>query len=328
MINGIVMFSGGLDSVCATHLLLSQGLRLQGLYFSLPFYTGFGMSYASVQAAADKLQLPLRIIEEGEEYLAVVKSPIFGFGRNANPCVDCRIHRLGIAKKIMEDLGASFIATGEVVGQRPMSQRRDCLHTIENRAGIKGRLLRPLSAKTLPETIPEADGLVDREKLLSISGRGRKEQIAYAKQHGLVHGTPAGGCFLTEKIAAFRLQDLSAHVPDFSLDDFRLLAFGRHFRLSPTTKLVIGRDDAENRLLEKMASPADFVMYMADDKPGPVAVLRGDASLVPLAASVIARYSRFHEHCRVAYKHDEQESIIEVAALSREQSDSWKIRTD
>src|SRR5512136_935976 len=160
MVQGIVMFSGGLDSVCATHLLLSQGLRLKALYFMLPFYAGLGIESRAVKAAAEKLGVPLQIIEEAEEYLAVVKNPEFGFGKNANPCVDCRIHRLITAKKIMEAEGASFIATGEVVGQRPMSQRMDCLHKIENHAGLKGYLVRPLSAKLMPPTFAEQKDMI------------------------------------------------------------------------------------------------------------------------------------------------------------------------
>ncbi|MBN2188693.1 MAG: hypothetical protein JW699_04505, partial [Chitinispirillaceae bacterium] len=295
MLHGIVMFSGGLDSVCATHLLLSQGLRLRAYYFSLPFYGGLGLEYRSVRLAAEKLGVPLEIVEEGEEYLAVVKAPEFGFGKNANPCVDCRIHRLGKAKKIMEGEGAFFIVTGEVVGQRPMSQRRDCLHAIENRAGLKGVLLRPLSAKLLPPTNAEKEGLVDREKLLGIAGRSRREQLAYARAFGLVHGAPAGGCSLTNEKTAARFMDLAKHSPDFDLEDFRLLAWGRHFRLSPVSKLVVGRDDRENGVLEKIASPEDRMLRLPNDVPGPLGVLRGPAGgqEIASAASLFARYTRF-----------------------------------
>jgi tRNA-specific 2-thiouridylase len=302
MIHGIVMFSGGLDSVCATHLLMAQGLSLKAVHFALPFYSGLNLEYGQVRKAAERLGVTLVIIEEGEEYLDVVKSPDFGFGKNANPCIDCRIHRLGKAREMMEAEGAAFIATGEVVGQRPMSQRMDCLHKIANHAGLKGYILRPLSAKLLPPTRAETAGIVDREKLFNISGRSRKEQLAYAKKHGLVHGAPAGGCILTNEKTAERFMDLKGHNPGFDLEDFRLLAWGRHFRLSPSCKLVVGRDDRENHVLQKIASPDDRVLRLPFDTPGPLAILRGPdaAERVPVAASLFARYTRFKDDARCA----------------------------
>jgi len=329
MVQGIVMFSGGLDSVCATHLLLSQGLKLKALHFVLPFYSGLGMEFKPVKAAAEKLGVPLQIIEEGGEYLAVVKNPAFGFGKNANPCVDCRIHRLKTAKKIMEAEGASFIATGEVVGQRPMSQRMDCLHKIENHAALKGCLIRPLSAKLLPPTLAEQKGIIDREKLLSISGRGRKEQIAYARKFGLVHGTPAGGCILTNEKTAERFNDLVRHKPDFDLEDFRLLAWGRHFRLSPLCKLIVGRDDADNTALEKIASDADGLLYLPDNIPGPFGILRGSPlqDHIAKSASLFARYTKFRNEksCRVVFKYEGKEEVLEALPAAEEECDRLRI---
>ncbi|MBN2187949.1 MAG: hypothetical protein JW699_00735 [Chitinispirillaceae bacterium] len=329
MVQGIVMFSGGLDSVCATHLLLSQGLKLKAVHFILPFYAGLGMEFTAVRAAADKLEVPLGIIEEGEEYLAVVKSPAFGFGRNANPCIDCRIHRLKQVKKTMEAEGASFVATGEVVGQRPMSQRMDCLHKIENHAGLKGLLLRPLSAKLMPPTDAERKGLVDREKLLSIAGRGRKQQLAYARKYGLVHGTPAGGCILTNEKTAARFNDLVRHKPDFTLENFKLLAWGRHFRLSPSCKLIVGRDGPDNAALEKIASAADGLLYLPDSIPGPLGILRGDAirELKAQSASILSRYTKFRNEksCRVVFRFADKEEIFEVPPASEEECNRLRI---
>ena len=323
MVQGIVLFSGGLDSVCATHLLLSQGLKLKALHFVLPFYSGLGMPHGQVRAAAGKLGVPLQIIEEGEEYLTVVKNPVFGFGKNANPCVDCRIHRLSAAKKIMEAEGASFIATGEVVGQRPMSQRMDCLHKIENHAGLKGYLIRPLSAKLLPPTVAEEKGIINREKLLSIAGRGRKEQLAYARSHGLVHGTPAGGCTLTNERTAERFNDLIRFTPDFDLEDFRLIAYGRHFRLSPACKLIVGRDDADNIALAAVASPADSLLYLPDGIPGPLGILRGAPvqEFTSKAASLFARYTKFRNEksCSVILKSSGDEQTIEALPATDEE---------
>jgi tRNA-uridine 2-sulfurtransferase len=329
MVQGIVMFSGGLDSVCATHLLLSQDLKLKALHFVLPFYSGLGMEFTQVITSAEKLGVPLQIIEEGGEYLAVVKNPVFGFGKNANPCVDCRIHRLKAAKTIMEAEGASFIATGEVVGQRPMSQRMDCLHKIENHAGLKGYLIRPLSAKLMPPTLAEQKGIIDREKLMSISGRGRKEQIAYARKYGLVHGTPAGGCILTNEKTSERFNDLVRHKPDFDLEDFKLLARGRHFRLSPSIKLIVGRDDADNTALEKIASDADGLLYLPDTVPGPFGILRGSAfqEFVKKAASIFSRYTKFRDEksCRVAFKYAGKEDFIEALPAADEECGRLRI---
>ena len=329
MVHGIVMFSGGLDSVCATHLLLSQGLKLRAIYFMLPFYAGLGIECRDVQSAADKLGVPLLVIEEGEEYLPVVKNPAFGFGKNANPCIDCRIHRLKTAKKIMETEGASFIATGEVVGQRPMSQRMDCLHKIENHAALKGYLIRPLSAKLLPPTVAEQKNIIDREKLLSISGRGRREQIAYAKKFNLVHGTPAGGCILTNEKTAERFSDLVRYKPDFDLEDFKLLAWGRHFRFSPLIKLIVGRDDPDNAALEKNASTADGLLFLPDNTPGPLSILRGDSiqEFKMRSASIIARYTRFRndKSCRVVFKYAGKEEILEVPPATDDQCDMVRV---
>ncbi len=323
MFDGIVMFSGGLDSVCATHLLLSQGLKLKALHFVLPFYSGLDMQHKPVKAAAEKLGVPLQIIEEGEEYLAVVKNPAFGFGKNANPCVDCRIHRLITTKKIMGAEGASFIATGEVVGQRPMSQRMDCLHKIENHAGLKGYIVRPLSAKIMPPTIAEQKGIINRDKLLSISGRGRKEQFAYAVKFGLVHGAPAGGCTLTNEKTADRFNDLVRYSPDFDLEDFKLLAWGRHFRLSPSCKLIVGRDDADNIALEKIASASDCLLDLPDDIPGPFAILRGTPvqEFLSKAASFFARYTKFRNEksCRVTLTYSGKEQIVEALPAADEE---------
>jgi tRNA-specific 2-thiouridylase len=329
MTDGIVMFSGGLDSVCATHLLLSQGLKLSALHFVLPFYSGLGMRFQPVRDAAEMLGVPLQIIEEGKEYLTVVKNPAFGFGKNANPCVDCRIHRLRAVKRIMDAEGATFIATGEVVGQRPMSQRMDCLHKIENHAGLRGLLLRPLSAKLMPPTDAERKGAVDREKLLSISGRGRKEQLSYARRYGLVHGTPAGGCILTNEKTAVRFDDLVRADPDFDLEDFRLLAWGRHFRLSPSCKLVVGRDEPDNGALEKISSSEDGMLRLPDNLPGPLGVLRG-ASVQDFrgkAASILSRYTKFRSEksCRVEVTLAEKEEVIEAPPASEEECDRLRI---
>ncbi|MFP4415701.1 MAG: 7-cyano-7-deazaguanine synthase [Chitinispirillaceae bacterium] len=311
----LVMFSGGLDSVIATHILQSQGLDVTALHFVLPFESGIGKEHEAVRHFAEALNVPLRIEEEGAEILCMVKNPQFGYGRYANPCVDCRIHRLQKAKKIMDESGASFIATGEVVGQRPMSQRRDSMFSVERRSGLKGLLLRPLSARLLPPTTAERDGIVDREKLLAISGRGRKEQFAYARKYGLIHATPAGGCLLTEQTTGRRFEDLRENKADFDIVEFSLLAYGRHFRISPSTRVVVGRDHRENEIMDKLVRTSDFRFQMADIE-GPLGIANGDAAEqdIQIAAAVVARYSKARNSkvARVQIRHSDINSVVEV----------------
>lgn len=292
-VDGVVMLSGGLDSVMTAHLLKSIGLNIVALHFVLPFYSGLALDHKQIRKFAAQLDIPLDVREEGAEFMEMVKTPEFGFGKNANPCLDCRIHRLLKAKKIMEEYGASFVATGEVIGQRPKSQRLECLHIIERRSGLEGRLLRPLSAQLLPETIPEKEGLVDRTKLLAITGRGRKPQLEYARMHGLKHTPPAGGCLLTNVASSQRYLTLAEKCPDFAYEDFMMVAYGRHFLLSDTCRLVVARDDRENGIIEKIVS-ADDVQLEPADITGPLGVLRGDITdeHITTAASFIARYSR------------------------------------
>ena len=315
MTDGLVMFSGGLDSVVTAHVLKSQGLSIKAVHFVLPFHSGIGYEHKAVRSYAEALGVPLIIVEEGEEYIEMIRDPHFGFGKNANPCVDCRIHRLTKAKKIMESEGASFIATGEVVGQRPMSQRLECLASIEERSGLKGLLIRPLSAKLLEPTIPEVKGIINRNALFDFYGRSRKRQLAYAEKHGLIHSTPAGGCILTNEETAKRFIELSSLKPQFTLTDFKLLAFGRHFRLDSGAKLVIARTDAENFIIEKLVGSDGVILDMAQI-PGPLGVITGDFSdkEVTLAASMIARYSKARLHDKVAVKVYTKgvESILDV----------------
>ena len=328
MIRCLIMFSGGLDSTIAVHLLRNQGVDVLALHFVLPFYSGLGIDHAAIQRRARMLDIRLRIEEEAEEYLAMFKDPHFGYGKNVNPCLDCRIHRLCKAALIMKQEGASFIATGEVVGQRPMSQRRDCLDIIDKRTGLRGLLLRPLSAGLLRSTIPEENGWVDRKKLLSIAGRGRKDQIAYAKLHGLSYPSPGGGCTLTSEQTMRRFDDLMRFMPDFSLSDFKLIAYGRHFRFAPSVRFVVARDDTENGILEKLQLPDDFALTTAD-VPGPLGILRGTASHeeIEKACRLIVRYSkaRLQPRARVSISRQGTVSTVSVKPAVDEECEAWRI---
>jgi tRNA U34 2-thiouridine synthase MnmA/TrmU len=213
-----------------------------------------------------------------------------------NPCIDCRIFMLKKSKAYMEESGAAFIVTGEVLGQRPMSQRRDAMRLIEKEAGLEGLILRPLSAQFLPITLPEREGWIDRDKLLNIQGRSRKPQIKLAEQFNIHdYPCPAGGCLLTDPGFGRRMKDLMDHDLDFSLNDVHLLKIGRHFRLSPKVKLVVGRNEEENQKIETFSREGDIVLKTAH-YPGPVSLLRGDIHGTEIerekAASITARYSK------------------------------------
>jgi len=221
----IALLSGGLDSTLAARVVIDQGIELEALNFMTVFCncTNKGETCLASQKAVDALGIPLKVFNVSEEYLNVVKGPKHGYGRNMNPCIDCRIFMLKRAKAYMEGSGASFLVTGEVLGQRPMSQRRDAMRLIEKEGGLDGLILRPLSAKFLPPTIPEKEGWVDREKLLAIQGRSRKPQIRLAEAFGIRdYPCPAGGCLLTDPQFAKRMKDLIVHNPDFTLNDVHL----------------------------------------------------------------------------------------------------------
>jgi tRNA-specific 2-thiouridylase len=296
MFDGIVMFSGGLDSTIVAHHLKSMGLRIKLIHYVLPFYAGIGFTHKSILKSAELLGLEIDIIEEGQEFAAMMKNPYFGFGKNANPCVDCRIRRLIHAKSIMQQYGASFIATGEVAGQRPMSQGINMMNAIEKKADVKGILLRPLSAKHFPPTIAEEKGLVDREKLFDWKGRSRIVQLEYSKKYSLVHGAPAGGCVLTMIDPSNRFHELSKYSPDFGLNELKLIAYGRHFRITDKCKFIVSRNNSENQIILKILEPYNNYLQMADTL-GPVGVIRGEYTETDLAlcASILARYSKEKE---------------------------------
>jgi tRNA-uridine 2-sulfurtransferase len=298
------------------------------LHFVLPFYSGFGLAHEGIKKRAAMLGVPLRIEEEGEEYLAMFKSRRHGFGKNVNPCLDCRIHRLDKAKRIMEETGASFVATGEVVGQRPMSQRRDCLDIIEKKSGLKGFILRPLCAKILRPTLVEERGWVKRDDMLDLSGRGRKGQIAYAARYGLSYAAPAGGCLLTNARTAERYADLAANSPDFSLSDFKLLAWGRHFRLNPKLKFVVARDDSENEMLDKLVMTNDTVVTMKDVL-GPLGILRGtfNDEEARLACSIFTKYTRARTEAKAAVELTVKDvkRVIEVVPADEDTCSNYRI---
>ncbi|MGQ9504411.1 MAG: hypothetical protein ACUVQG_06055 [Thermogutta sp.] len=288
----IVMMSGGLDSSLAARILQLHGFEVIGFNVRFPFHRKVPM----VLRAARDLEISLVLREVGEDFLQILRYPKHGYGRGANPCIDCRAYMLRMAGDLLRELGAMLVATGEVVGQRPMSQKRRDLGIIAHEAGLQGLILRPLSAKHLPPTIPEQEGWVDRDRLYDFSGRSRKNIKALARQLGLRHTPDAtGGCKLTEIHFAPKVFDLLDHHHDATLWDCELLALGRHFRLNEQTKLVVGRDEQQNAALRRsynrrtrndcvFLSPANFL--------GPHAILIGPADFPVLmqAAQIIIQY--------------------------------------
>jgi hypothetical protein len=274
----IGLLSGGLDSTIAAKLLLEQGVEVHAVNFVSPFCTCTPKSAgcAAVVTAVRQLgNIPLKRIALGDEYLAMVREPRHGYGRGMNPCIDCRIMKIRKAAEYMREVGASFLFTGEVLGQRPMSQHRRALDLIDKESGIAGLILRPLSAQHLPPTVPETSGWVDRAKLLAISGKSRKPQIALATEKGINdYRCPAGGCLLTDPHFTERLRDYFAHTPQPSSADMPLLKFGRHFRLPDGDMIIVARDAGEGEQLLRHGQAADTLL-MPGNFSGPVVLLQG-----------------------------------------------------
>jgi tRNA-specific 2-thiouridylase len=326
-VKAIALLSGGLDSTLAAKIVTEQGIELEALNFITVFCncTNRGETCLASQKAVDALKIPLRVFNVSEEYLDVVKHPKHGYGSNMNPCIDCRIFMLKKAKAYMEESDASFMVTGEVLGQRPMSQRRDAMRLIEKESGLEGLILRPLSAKFLPVTIPEKEGWVARERLLDIQGRSRKPQIRLADHFGIRdYPCPAGGCLLTDPQFAKRMKDLIVHDPDFSLNDVHLMKTGRHFRFSPKLRLVVGRNEDENQKIQTFSKEADILLKISHH-PGPLSLLRGDASLdeINKAGAITVRYSKAKDSGKVEVDYqkagEKTHQSISVSPIPEEQ---------
>lgn len=268
----MTLLSGGLDSTLAVRLMQKQGISVQGLYLALSWGC---CDKDKAVASARQLGIPLMVLNVGEAYLDVIRNPKYGYGVGMNPCVDCRIYMFRIASRYMQEVGASFVVTGEVLGQRPMSQRRDPMAIIEKDSGLEGLLLRPLSAKRLESTLPEILGVVDREQLLDWTGRSRHAQIALAKEEGLTeYSAPAGGCLLTDEHFAKKTRDLFASEERPTTKDMELLALGRHFRVGPKTKIILGRNEVENLMLEGYRDAG--YTCIRPKFAGPTALVAGD----------------------------------------------------
>ncbi len=290
------LFSGGLDSALAIKIVQDQGIEVIALNFVSPFCTCVGEG-CSIAGLAKKLNVPIKLMNKGKDYLKIIRHPKHGYGKNINPCIDCKIYIMKKAKKYAKEIGAKFVFTGEVLGQRPMSQHYKTLMLIEKESGLKGKLVRPLCAGLLPETEAEKHGWIDRKKTLKFEGRRRTPQLDLAKKYK-IDGFMCGGsgCRLTDREYAKKMRDLLDTKKKVSINDIKLLNLGRHFRIKKN-KIIVGRNEKENKALLKLKQKSDIVLEVKD-YVGPTTILKGkpEKKGLELAASLTARYSDAKEN--------------------------------
>ena len=286
--SALVLMSGGLDSQLAACVLRKAGVKVKAIVFDSPFYAA-----EKGHSACEYLEIPCHRYDFTQDIVELIYNPPHGFGKCMNPCIDCHARMLKRAGEMLPELECDFLATGEVLDERPMSQNRRSLGIVAQDSEYADLIVRPLSAKLLEPTLPERDGWVDREKLLDFRGRGRKRQFVLAEELGVTdYPSPAGGCRLTEPHFTIRLRDMKDHEGIGSVRDINLLRVGRHFRLGPATKLIVGRDEAENIAIEAARELYDLVLKV-ESVPGPSALMPVTATEdeVKLAAEICASYS-------------------------------------
>jgi tRNA-specific 2-thiouridylase len=307
--------SGGLDSTLAGLVLREQGIEVEWVTFETPFFNA-----AKARKASQATGIPLTVKPIYPVYIEMLKNPAAGYGKYMNPCMDCHALMFKLAGEIMREKEFDFLFSGEVLGQRPMSQNKTSLRYVEKHSGFDGYILRPLTAKNLPETIPEKEGLVDRERLLDIAGRGRKAQIKLAEKFGLKdYPAPAGGCLLTDVGYTNRLRDLFDHQDNCTEEELHLLKYGRHYRLNPQTKLIVGRTEKDNENILKYHNPQTDSVIDVKDYPSPIGLVphgAGKESIL-LAASICTGYSKAPKLApvEVVVKTPQKKETIKVIAL-------------
>jgi tRNA U34 2-thiouridine synthase MnmA/TrmU len=326
----VALLSGGLDSQLAIKMMQEQGFDVSAVAIKTPFCDfdcGRGCGF-EIRERADDLNVNLKTVYLGDEYIEMLKHPKHGVGAGFNPCIDCRSMMFDAAKKHMKEIGAEFIISGEVLGQRPMSQHAPALRIIEKESDLVGKIVRPLSAALLPETDPEKDGLIKRENLGMIRGRTRRNQLDMAKKYGIENPPNAGGgCLLTEPHFGIKAKDLFSHIENPSINDIDLLKIGRHFRLDEETKFVVGRNKDENEMIKAIALPGD-ILFEAKDFVGPVSILRGSNAKEHLkfASSVTLRYSDAPNNEQAIVSIKDNDLVEEIASKSAEEESYIQFR--
>lgn len=321
------LFSGGLDSILAAKLISEQGVSVVALHFWLPFAVpGRIANEERLSKLAALAGASLVALEAGEDYRRTVSQPQHGYARQFAPCIDCMLYMLAKARELAREIRADFIFTGEVVGQRAVSQNKRGLKAIEKASGMEGRLLRPLSAKLLEPTIPELNGLVRRERLLDFKGRSRRRQIRLAHEYGIFdYPIPGTGCMLLDRNYAARARDIVTH-NQLSSSDIELLKYGRHFRLESGAKVIVGRNEHENARVEALVGPQDLLLKPVDVM-GPSVLLRAAKITkkdTEIAARIAARYSDGLEGKPVRFMAGGKE--LSVRPYLDSEIDSWRIR--
>ncbi|MBN1215758.1 MAG: hypothetical protein JXA99_10015 [Candidatus Lokiarchaeota archaeon] len=327
-ITGIGLVSGGLDSLIATLLLKIQNIKVIILNFKSPFCVSkkeCNRENCSLDIYKEKFNIEIIHKQIQDDYIEMLKNPKFGYGKNFNPCIDCRIYILKKTKEFAEEIGADFIFTGEVLNQRPKSQTKQALEIVEKESNLEGILLRPLSAKLLKPTILEEKGIIDRSQLLGIEGRSRKTQVELARKYNLLtEYFASGGCLLTDKSYSLKAKDLINHCENLKLKDFNMLKYGRHFRYKKA-KIIIGRNEQENTILEQSIKPMDILMYAKYVK-GPITIIQGDFNddIVEFAAKVTLRYSDLNEKNGIVIYKINNSNVENELSVNRASEDYYK----
>lgn len=316
-IKALALISGGLDSLLAAKLIKEQGVEVIGVHFKIPFCK------LDIRKTFPDIGIKLLEFDLGAEFLSLIENPRYGFGSNMNPCIDCKILMFGRAKELLSELKANFIVSGEVLGQRPMSQNKQALGLIKQRSGLGDLLLRPLSAQFFPPSLAEREGWVRRDKLLNFNGRLRTPQMQLAKKFGIdKYATPAGGCLLTDPCFSKRLEELLRH-GELTLDNLSLLKVGRHLRIEKKARLVVGRDESENGLLIQLARPGDYLFFPQKDLAGPTSLARGlmTEELIYLSSQITSSYSDAIglKNMEVSYRHipETEDKVHKIACLPK-----------
>ncbi len=328
----IALISGGLDSILAARIIKEQGVRVLPLNFKIPFCPRKkeGMPDNAINSLVKlNLREELKVVDVSADFLGLLLEPKYGFGSNMNPCIDCKIFMLKKAKELMQSVDAQFVVTGEVLGQRPMSQHRRALNLIEKESGLAGLLLRPLCAGLLPETLPEQEGWIKRNRLFKFSGRTRRPQMGLAKEFNMEHYPNAsGGCLLTDPGFSVRLRDLIKY-KGLSLENIGLLKLGRHFRLSENAKLIVGRNEEENKELEAASSCEDYLFMPDDNTAGPACLGRGefDDQLVKLSSQIACHYCDLNGavSAEIIYAHKEESYSRQAMPIAENRLASLRI---